>query len=433
MKKKPIAMLGVLCAVLLSCAFVACDGIPAPEPVYYVVTFDLDGGTFGDTRASTVTVETGTELHLSTYAPQKEGFTFGGWKDGETSYAADGKITVSGDVTLTAQWTKNRYTVTLNVGAGTLTESSVSAEHGEELDLALYTPVPENAVLYRFAGWNRGETTFAKDAKIVVTQNMTLTAVYEFNTANASDFTFSEPSEGEVTLTGVSQDFDPTTVVLPAVDGDGNKITAIGANAFARNGTVTTLYLDAMTHLKSIEGSAFARMTALETVSLQGLKQLTNIGSNAFSGGYQAPCKLRTVDFSGCTALQKIEQSAFAYQGELKNVDFSACTALESLERQMFDDCPKLETLALPVSLRYVGGYSSETEGPNGDFFRGNTGLKSVTVDPDNPYFCSENGIWYDKAKTRLIKYPVANAATNMLRPQVCGRSKGWPSNLPKI
>lgn len=80
-----------LAVILLFCLSVfgiaaACGG-PGKKPVTllreYTVTFDLDGGTFGDNRPNTVKAEDGAELALATYTPQQTGFVFGGWAAGE--------------------------------------------------------------------------------------------------------------------------------------------------------------------------------------------------------------------------------------------------------------------------------------------------------------------------------------------------------------
>ena len=76
----------------------------------YTVTYNLDGGE--STCETSVVVEQNGELTLCD-APTKKGHTFLKWKDqSDNEYEAGAKITVSEDLTLTAQWQVNSYSVT---------------------------------------------------------------------------------------------------------------------------------------------------------------------------------------------------------------------------------------------------------------------------------------------------------------------------------
>lgn len=75
------------------------------EPIFFTVSYDLDGGTGGEAyqpemvrHGNTVTVKA---------VPEKSGYTFTGWSDGTTVYQPGDTITVEQDITLTAQWKKN--------------------------------------------------------------------------------------------------------------------------------------------------------------------------------------------------------------------------------------------------------------------------------------------------------------------------------------
>ena len=56
----------------------------------------------------TLNIATGTEITLPE-APTKNGYTFKGWSDGTTTYAASAKVTINADVTFTAVWEKDTY------------------------------------------------------------------------------------------------------------------------------------------------------------------------------------------------------------------------------------------------------------------------------------------------------------------------------------
>lgn len=77
-------------------------GVPGGTNV--TVNFDLNGGT-GTGNYNAMTVLTGSTITLPT-APTREGYTFTGWSDG-TTVITSSTYTVSGAVTLTAQWEEN--------------------------------------------------------------------------------------------------------------------------------------------------------------------------------------------------------------------------------------------------------------------------------------------------------------------------------------
>ena len=137
------------------------------------VTIDANGGVGG---SGSQTVHKGTTVTLE--APTKEGHLFKGWKDEEkgNSYPAgeDGKvkITVTGDMTLTAVWDARSFTVTYVLLNGkTRTET---AAYGETVTLG-----EEPRTGYTFVGWKDGEKVYHAGETITVTGDMTLTAEWK--------------------------------------------------------------------------------------------------------------------------------------------------------------------------------------------------------------------------------------------------------------
>ena len=77
----------------------------------YTVQFVLDGGSFTDGKATSLTVTSGETVTLTDYVPTKSGFNFGGWYfDTGLQSGADSSVTpnkdntTSGTLTLYAQW-----------------------------------------------------------------------------------------------------------------------------------------------------------------------------------------------------------------------------------------------------------------------------------------------------------------------------------------
>ena len=136
------------------------------------IEIDANGGKGG---SSSQTVHKGTTVTLE--APTKEGHLFKGWKDEKgNSYPADAdgkvKITVTGDMTLTAVWEARSFTVTYVLLDGkTRTET---AAYGKTVTLG-----EEPRTGYTFVGWKDSEKVYHAGETITVTGDMTLTAEWK--------------------------------------------------------------------------------------------------------------------------------------------------------------------------------------------------------------------------------------------------------------
>ncbi|MBR3956402.1 MAG: InlB B-repeat-containing protein, partial [Kiritimatiellae bacterium] len=102
----------------------------------YTVTFDANGGTGG----KTVTLDYGTALSAPTVT--RDGHTFTGWSPSVPATVP------AGDVTYTAQWTANKYTVTFDANGGT-GGKTVTLDYGAVLSAPTVTHDG-----YTFAGWS---------------------------------------------------------------------------------------------------------------------------------------------------------------------------------------------------------------------------------------------------------------------------------------
>ena len=81
-------------------------------PTTYTVTYDCAGGTSGCPTENPSGLSSNDIIELAA-APTKTHYTFGGWNDGTTTYAAGADYTVTSNVTMTAQWTVNTNTITV--------------------------------------------------------------------------------------------------------------------------------------------------------------------------------------------------------------------------------------------------------------------------------------------------------------------------------
>ena len=136
------------------------------------IEIDANGGVGG---SGSQTVQKGTTVTLE--APTKEGHLFKGWKDEKgNSYpaGADGKvnITVNEDMKLTAVWEARTFTVTYVLLDGKTRTETVA--YGQKLTLG-----EEPRTGYTFVGWKDGEKMYHAGETITVTEDKTLTAVWD--------------------------------------------------------------------------------------------------------------------------------------------------------------------------------------------------------------------------------------------------------------
>lgn len=100
--------------------------------------------------------------------PTKEGYTFIGWYNGESEW--DFETPVTADLTLTAKWQLNQYTITFDTAGGSEVPS-ITQDYGT----AITPPAAPTRTGYTFAGWNR-EIPTAMPA-----EDMTITARWTEN------------------------------------------------------------------------------------------------------------------------------------------------------------------------------------------------------------------------------------------------------------
>ena len=141
----------------------------------YTVTFDSYGGTPVPPAQE---VEYG---HTATKPadPTLKGYTFAFWylgEDEQNATAYDFDTPVTENITLTAKWNINKYTVAFNTDGGTPVPPVQEVEYG----LTATEPAAPEKTGYTFDGWYLGDEKY--DFSAAVEQNITLTAKWEKKT-----------------------------------------------------------------------------------------------------------------------------------------------------------------------------------------------------------------------------------------------------------
>ncbi len=163
-----------------------------------------------------------------------------------------------------------------------------------------------------------------------------------------------------------------TSVSLP------DTLTSIGIQAFRQCASLTSV--DIPDGITTIQDGTFWYCEALTSVTLPD--SLKVIGADAF---YNCS-NLTSTDISD--GVTTIGESAFAY-------------------------CNSLKTITIPKSVSKISNYSYSRS------FESCTSLESITVDPENEYFSSdEYGVLYNKDKTELYVYPSCCKAKDYVIPE---------------
>ena len=154
----------------------------------YTITFDSNGGS----EIAPITQDYGTAI-AAPADPTREGYTFIGWdKAIPTTMPAE-------NMTVTAQWEINQYTITFDTAGG-----SEIAPITQDYGTAITTPADPTREGYTFIGW---------DTEIPTTmpaENMIITAKWKVN-----QYTITFDTAGGSTVASITQDYG-TAITAPA-------------------------------------------------------------------------------------------------------------------------------------------------------------------------------------------------------------------------
>ena len=215
-----------------------------------------------------------------------------------------------------------------------------------------------------------------------------------------------------------------------------NGVTTIGRLAFEYSSNLTGVTIP--NSIKSIGGHAFINCSSLTNVTIPN--SVTSIGAYAFENcsnlknaaignGVESigewaffgcenlasiaiPDKVTQIKectFYCCKGLtdvtigngvKSIGSHAFASCSSLTNVTLSE--SVTSIEERAFFGCSILANVTIPGSVASIGE----------DAFQNCRELARIDVEKDNAFYCSADGILFNKEKTTLINYPVKRAAS---------------------
>ena len=154
----------------------------------YTITFDVDGGS----AIEAITQAYGTDV-TAPAAPTKEGYTFAGWdKEIPATMPAE-------NVTITASWTINQYTITFDVAGGSAVDAIT-----QDYATAVTAPEAPTKTGYTFAGWDKVIPA------TMPAENVTITAIWTIN-----EYTITFDVDGGSAVDAITQAYG-TDVAAPA-------------------------------------------------------------------------------------------------------------------------------------------------------------------------------------------------------------------------
>ena len=154
----------------------------------YTITFDAAGGS----EIAPITQDYGTNI-AAPADPTREGYTFIGWDK------AIPQTMPAENMTVTAQWEINRYTITFDTNGG-----SEIAPITQDYGTAIVSPAAPTREGYTFIGWDREIPT------TMPAENMTVTAQWEINR-----YAITFDTAGGSEIAPITQDYG-TAITAPA-------------------------------------------------------------------------------------------------------------------------------------------------------------------------------------------------------------------------
>ncbi len=195
-----------------------------------VATSPSEGGTATVNNEQSVTVESGTEVTFT--ASPNTGYNFLGWYNGENkvSESLEYTATVTSDLSLTAKFAKQTFTVSVTP-EGTNGTASVSPNGTVEYGTQVTFTATANPG-YRFVQWSNGET--ANPYTTTITANTELTASFE----PLQSYSVNVTTNGTGGTATASQGtvYENGTVTLTAEAADGYRFTG-----WYQNGELVTM------------------------------------------------------------------------------------------------------------------------------------------------------------------------------------------------
>lgn len=185
-----------------------------------------------------------------------------------------------------------------------------------------------------------------------------------------------------------------------------NSKTKLGEGVFRKCAGLKNATLPG--HLTTIPEATFEKCKKLQTYRLG--KKVAIIKKNAFHGCTSLKkVQLNNTVYaigdrafadSGLTSIKLNDKMQFIGNGAFSDTGIKKIALKNKVTyigNRVFADCSKLKKIIIPASVK----------GINPGAFNNCVSLRTIQVAKDNPMYSSQDGVLYDKGKTKLIQYPL--------------------------
>ena len=245
----------------------------------------------------------------------------------------------------------------------------------------------------------------------------------------------------------------------------GNNVTSISDEAFLNCYNLTKVIIP--DGLERIGARAFSGCSALSCIHIPS--SVNTIGSDCFSGCYAYICSGTTdcyaksyadknhLRFQICDESHGQRSLEWTFDSETNTLTISGSGYIDNCDHYGYGETPwseyrdDIDSVIIDYGITGIGTKSfagctnlthvkipSSVNWISSSAFDGCTKLSSFLVDADNPNYCNDNnGVIYDKHKSRIVLYPSGNTSTTFIIPSsvqtICNESFSNCVNLTNI
>lgn len=206
-------------------------------------------------------------------------------------------------------------------------------------------------------------------------------------------------SDGESYSISKTSAFNETELIIPS-QYNGKPVTTIGYSGFSNCDSLTSVIIP--NSVTSIRDYAFSYCSSLKSITIPD--SVTSIGFNVFS-----TCgALERINYTGNIAswcgvdnsLYGLISKVYIGNQKLQNItgELIIPNNVTRIGNCAFYGCSSLTSITIPDSVTSIGSYA----------FEGCSALEKVSVNENNAYYASQDGILYNKTKTEFIHIPKA-------------------------
>ena len=310
--------------------------------ITYNINYDLDEGSFAGSYPQSYTIESYT---ITLPTPQKKGYTFLGWYDGETkvTYIFKGSF---GEKSFKAKWELDVYKINYIVNYGVNNEKNNVLTYTVYDEVEFFDPYYING---DFVEWRDGKGNKITKISRGSVGDVSVRAVYDLY-----DVKLSENSDGTYTVVGKQTNGD--TVIIKS-EYKNKSVTSIGNNAFSGCYSLTSITIP--DSVKKIGNYAFDDRNSLTSVHISDIAAWCGID---FGGYYSNPlCCARNLYLNNelvtelviPTDITEIEDYAFSGYSSLTSISIPDSVTI--IGEYAFYNCSSLSSATIGNSVTTIG------------------------------------------------------------------------------